>query len=67
VLSAAVIVFAFWYAHRHRAAVYHRRRWHHANCHAAPTRLHRVRLVARWVLTARIRIHITLSTTARTV
>jgi hypothetical protein len=64
VLSAAVIVFATWYAHRHRAAVYHRRRWRHANCHAAPTRLHRVRLAARRVLSARI--HITLSSNART-
>jgi hypothetical protein len=63
VLSAAVVVFAFWYAHRHRAALYHRHGRPGVRHHIRPTRLHRA---ARWVLTARIRIHITLSTNART-
>jgi hypothetical protein len=76
VLSAAVVavatVLSAWYDRKrcaavcwHRAAVYHRRRWRHANCHAAATRMHRVRLAARWVLS--LRIHITLSSNARTV
>jgi hypothetical protein len=61
VLSAAVVVFAFWYAHRHRAALYHRHGRPGVQHHIRPSRLHRV---ARRVLTARI--HITLSSNART-
>lgn len=62
VLSAVVVAVAIWYAHRHRAVRYHRDRWHHARCHAAPTRMHRARLAVRRALS--LRIHIT--TTART-
>lgn len=64
VLSAVVIAFAAWYAHRHRAAIYHRCRYDRARCHAAPTRIHRVWVAVRRL--ASVRIHITIGTGART-
>jgi hypothetical protein len=64
VLSVAVTAFACWYARRHRAALYHRHGRPGVQHHIQRTWLHRA---ARWVLTARIRIHIILSSNARTV
>jgi hypothetical protein len=65
VLSAVVVAIgtalAAWYTHRHRAALYHRHGRPGVRHHIRPARL---RLFARWVLS--LRIHITLSSNART-